>query len=161
MPRIGGLDYTYNELVRMSGLSQATLIRRYAENPQITLQALIAPPKVGGKPRRMITVRDKEMSVLDWAMINAVRREDIDKRWRIGIRDPDKLIQGLVGTAELEDEFEASTKLPTISDEMVEWLQETKYARKGMPDEWQIACELIGVSPKCANELREYMEARK
>ena len=153
MTTIGGLNYTYADLVRMSGLSKATLIRRYADNPKTTLQALIAPPKTGGKPRRMVIVRNKEMSLYAWADLNSAPRADVDKRWKIGIRDPFKLIQGIKGMSD-------GGFFPPITEEMIDWLNETAFARKGLPDEWEIACELIGISKVHAERLKEFVEGK-
>lgn len=157
MPTIGGLKYTYTELTRMSGLSRHTLSRRYNKSPRPTLQELIAPPTLheqqGGKPRRTIIVRGREVFLSDWAEKHNADRVSVEYRWKCGIRDPYKLIQGLSGTA-----HEEPLELPPITADMIEWLETTKFARSGMEDEWQIACELIGIEPKYAEQLKAFWD---
>lgn len=155
MPMIGGLNYTYRELCRMSGLCKSSLRGRMKSNPNITIEQLIAPPKdTRHIKRRVVVVDNVEVPLFEWADKNNVSRTSVDYRWRHGVRDPEELIQGISDTA--EDCF-----LPPITTEMLEWLCETAYARKGMPDEWEIACELIGISKGHANKLKEYVEGEK
>lgn len=45
-----------------------------------------------------------------------------------------------------------------LREKDIEWLKETRPARKGTKDEWKIACELLGISKHRADELRELVE---
>lgn len=153
MPTIGGLNFSYSKLAAMSGLSHSTLFDRYNANHNITLSELLAPPQKikRGCPRNVV-VDGETIPLLEWADMHRANRKDVVYRWRRGIRDANNLIRGLEDTA--DDEV-----MPEITRDMLEWLQETKFARSGMVDEWQIACELIGISPEYAESLKEYVEA--
>lgn len=154
MPKIGGLNYTYADLTRMSGLSSACLFERYRKNPKITLGELISPPKT--RVTKYVIVRGREMPLYVWAKTNKADVRAVFNRWNNGIRDPYSLIRDLKGKAV----DPAKLSLPTITDDMIEWLNVTEFARKGQPDEWEIACELIGISAEYAKALREFMEGR-
>lgn len=149
MPKIGGLEYTYVELSRMSGLARSSLLKRIKANPNITLAELIKPSKKHGRGNwRIVIVRGKEIPLYEWADLNCAKRVAVESRWNKGIRDPYALIRGLKGTA----------TMPTITKEMVEWLEDTHFARRGSAKEWEIACELIGIHKNFAEQLKAYME---
>ena len=67
----------------------------------------------------------------------------IYSRWRRGVRNEEELLMG--------------TRLSRkeITEDDLEYLRETKYARSGQPNEWLIACDLIGVPHNRAKELKE------
>ena len=68
-------------------------------------------------------------------------------RWQIGIRNFDMLFNG------------GDPKTPLgLTKEDIEWLRFTRDARRGMRNEWQIACELLGISKHRAGELRKLVE---
>lgn len=154
MPKIGGLEYSYDALTKMSGMSRASLWERYHANPHISLAELISPPR---KPTTRFTiVRGKEISLHSWAKRHNANYSIVSARWRNGIRDPHLLVKGLKNTA-LDP---SKLPLPPITDDMIEWLKLTEFARKGQENEWVIACELIGIAPYYAEALREFMEGR-
>lgn len=154
MPKIGGLEYSYAELTRMSGMPRASLWERYHKNPHITLAELISPTRK--RTTRYAIVRGKEISLYSWAKRNNANYSIVSSRWNNGIRDPRLLVKGLKNTAVDPSKL----PLPPIPDDMIEWLELTAFARKGQPDEWEIACELIGIAPYYAEALREFMEGR-
>lgn len=63
-------------------------------------------------------------------------------RWHQGIRTPEDLLRG--------------TRLARkeITKQDLQYLRETRFAREGQPDEWEIACDLIGVPHSRARELK-------
>lgn len=99
------------------------------------------------KPKILINIDGKMQSLRQWAQDVGVSYDTVLRRWHTGIRDADELLQGL--------EY---VKRP-ITKADIEYLQETKYARSGQADEWQIACDLIGVPRIRAKELKEALSA--
>lgn len=86
-------------------------------------------------------------SLKAWATKHGFQYDTVLRRWHAGIRDPKLLSNGLI-----------MTKPKPISQKDIEYLQETRYARRGMAYEWKIACDLIGV-PRCrAEEVRKAVE---
>ena len=82
-----------------------------------------------------------------WAEMLGVPYRTAQYRYRNGIRDFDLL-------------FGKGTELRPLNvrEQDIEWLRETRYARKGLPNEWKIACELLGISKHRAGELRKLVE---
>ncbi len=97
------------------------------------------------KPKILVNFDGKARSLREWAQEVGVSYDTVLRRWHTGVRTEDGLLAGL-----------GYVKRPITNADM-EFLQETRYARAGQADEWQIACDLIGV-PRCrAAELREVM----
>lgn len=88
----------------------------------------------GFKSRAEVEYDGVTYSLRAWCIANNASYERSLIRWRAGIRDPIVLIYG----------HEAMPKMGEIADSEIEFLRKTRNARKGSPDEWQIAAELIG-----------------
>lgn len=84
-----------------------------------------------------------------WAEMLGVPYRTAQYRWHNGIRD----FEHLFGK-------EYPLRSLNIREQDLEWLRETRHARKGMKDEWKIACELLGISKHRAGELRKLVEGR-
>lgn len=82
-----------------------------------------------------------------WAEMFGVPYRTTHYRCRNGIRDFDLL-------------FGKGTVLQPLNvrEQDIEWLKVTRYARKGLKNEWQIACELLGINKHRAGELRKLVE---
>lgn len=87
-----------------------------------------------------LTVDGKEYSLRAWVESQGGSYDIALRRWHAGERDPEKLIDNYL------------QKPITKAD--LQWLKETRRARKGMAEEWEIACDLIGQPRARADELR-------
>ena len=92
------------------------------------------------RPRIMITVDGKETSLRYWVESQGESYEKALRRWAMGERDPNKLIDGI-----------AKKK---ITEEGIKWLRATRWCRRGQPNEWEIACDLIGVPHSMAEIIQ-------
>ena len=88
-------------------------------------------------------------SMKQWADELGVNYGAVKWRWQHGVRRFDSLFAGGRARNPLR-----------LTQADIEWLEFTRKARKGMRDEWEIACELVGLSPYRAEELKQYMEGR-
>lgn len=82
-----------------------------------------------------------------WSELLGVPYNTAMYRYRNGIRDFERLF----GKGN-------SLRPLNIREQDIEWLKETRFARRGMRDEWKIACELLGISKHRARELKELIE---
>ena len=96
-----------------------------------------------------ITHDGETKSLRQWAAEYGVAYHTAKYRWNNGFRDFDKLFSP-----------EQIRKPLYIPDWAVEWLRVTHRARAGQSNEWQIACELIGLPVGRAKELKKAMEGR-
>lgn len=108
-----------------------------------------------------VAMNGKRISLKALAEAFGVCYDSCLHRWHRGFRDPWELLYG---------EGAKPIKI-TLTDEQLEWLQETKYARSGQTfskgkngvcrdDEWTIACDLIGVPRVFAEEVKEALCSR-
>jgi len=105
---------------------------------------------------RVVCVGDQKMTLYDWAKKNGTSPETANKRWRRGERDPFKLI----GKNQAKKKATTKAMIPVdISWQTLEYLEQTAWCRKGMPDEWEIACDLAGIPRYHAGYLQWLMEA--
>ena len=96
-----------------------------------------------------ITHNGETKSMRQWAGELGVNYGAVKWRWQQGIRRFETLFSG------------GSARNPLrLTPDDIEWLEYTRKARKGMRNEWEIACELVGLSPYRADELRQFMEGR-
>lgn len=87
-----------------------------------------------------VNVDGEECSLRAWVESQGGSYDIALRRWHAGERDPERLIDGF--------------KHRPITKADIEWLKETRYARAGMVNEWEVACDLIG-QPRCrARELK-------
>lgn len=96
---------------------------------------------------RLISHNGERKSLRQWAGEMGVNYGTVKYRWQIGIRDFDMLFQG--GDPSSPD---------GLTQDDVEWLNFTRKARRGMKNEWELACELVGLSKYQAPALKAYME---
>lgn len=99
--------------------------------------------------RIKVIVDGEEMSLVQWADINNVPYFTALKRYQAGEHDPWRICGD-------------GYKTRDISPDDIKWLLETRPCRKGTPDEWTIACDLIGV-PRSSAPLvkRAVLEAER
>lgn len=95
---------------------------------------------------RMVWAEGRLFTLREWAEHNQANYNSVTTRWEYGVRNPQKLVEGLCGDYEL-----------SASD--FEYLTETERYRRGQYNEWQIACELIGWPESRAEELRRKVRA--
>lgn len=96
---------------------------------------------------RALTYNGETKSMRRWAEEMGCNYGTVKYRWQIGIRNFDMLFNG------------GNHKTPLgLTKEDIEWLRFTRDARRGMRNEWQIACELVGMSKYKADELRAFLE---
>lgn len=100
------------------------------------------------RPRIVVDFGGEVQSLRKWAEEVGVCYDTVLRRWHVGVRDPDALLEGL-----------DYVRRP-ITPEDIKWLRLTKYARSGQLDEWEIACDLIGVPRARADELKEALCSR-
>lgn len=88
----------------------------------------------GFRPRAEVEYDGVTYSLRVWCTANNASYDRSLIRWKAGIRDPIELIYG----------DEKMPKMGKIADSEIEFLRKTRNSRRGSPDEWQIAAELIG-----------------
>lgn len=94
-----------------------------------------------------VKYKGKNMSLRVFADAFNVPYEPCLRRYNKGIRDPIKLAYG-----------ETATEKPfKLTEEQKEWLGETRCWRSKQEDEWEIACDLIGIPRIFADDLKEAM----
>lgn len=96
---------------------------------------------------RALTHNGETKSLRRWAEEMGCNYGTVKYRWQIGIRDFELLFGKEVALRPLN-----------VREQDIEWLKETRYARKGLKNEWQIACELLGINKHRAEELRKLVE---
>lgn len=85
-------------------------------------------------------VDGRRYSLRTWAIVNGVSEDTALRQWLRGVRDPWELI--------------GRSKDRPLSPAEIAWLRETWYARRGTPDEWEMACDLIGRPHTMADAVR-------
>lgn len=145
---VQGKSYEVEELARISGLTKNGILGRYYSNRNISYDELVMPIfrtatlTVDGVTRRLPI----------WARIIGIPEQTVRSRYKRGKRNFAELFCPVYAR-------EKDKEQPFIlTGEMRRWLEETHHARRGRPDEWEIACELIGVSRSRAKELEKMME---
>ena len=109
---------------------------------------------MGGSEPISVELNGETRTLHEWADAFNIPFDSVYGRWRKGIRDPAVLIFGIRSKhGRLDDRL-------VLSPENIQWLIETRGARRGSPEEWEIACELIGANRRYAYELKEYMERK-
>ena len=102
---------------------------------------------------KMVTMPDgQRVSLSKLARDNDISYNVMADRYRHGIRDPMNLVYGSTGKRPYK------IKPRKIQKREIDWLVETRWARQGQPDEWNIACDLIGVSRSRAKEIQRLVE---
>jgi len=96
-----------------------------------------------------ITHNGQTKSMRQWAEDKGINYYTAKYRWQNGCRDFDELFSP-----------EPRRKELYVPEWAVNWLRETHRARAGQSNEWQIACELIGLSAGRAKELKRVLEGR-
>lgn len=145
MPIIDGEELSYAELAAQAGVTERAMRHRIEKHPDWG-KDLLTRKSVNGNARRFVSVDGVTYTLAEWARMHGILPQTAGYRWDIGERDP-YLLVGQPG------------KLPPISEDLKEHLKATRFARAGMEHEWEIACELIGISKHLAPKLKEYMEA--
>ena len=102
-------------------------------------------------PRKILPtgfkVNGKLVSLRDWAAHNNVPYSTIHRRWQNGCKTEESLLKGYVSAESAE-----------FTEQEIEWVKETRFARAGMTYEWKIACDLIGAPRYRAEEMRKAVE---
>lgn len=99
-----------------------------------------------------LTHNGETKSLRRWAEEMGCNYGTVKYRWQIGIRNFDMLFSSPWS-------YGGDHKTPIVlTKEDIEWLRFTRDARRGMRNEWQIACELVGMSKYKADELRAFLE---
>lgn len=86
-------------------------------------------------------------SLRGWSEMLGCPYSTAQQRYRNGIRDFALLFGKDIALRPLN-----------VSEQDIEWLRETRYARKGLKNEWQTACELLGINKHRAKELKRLVE---
>lgn len=160
MPIIEGKHYSYGALSKRSGVSEGTLIKRYKANPNMSLEELTRP--VGSyRNERYVTVDGRQIRLYDWAKMNGCSIGRIDGRWYMGVRDPYELIAPSKRKVKTPEPTPVDTEPMKmhLTEEQKTWLRETAYARTGMANRWEIACDLLGLPRSAADWVRREMES--
>ena len=147
--KVDGVEYRAADLAELAGVHTKTILKRHREHPDWGYEQLVKPSQ---NPIVMTIEHDgKKKTLKAWASELGVPYQTARERWKKGIRQFDRLFCP----------YHAGRKEPPgklyVSREALDWLTETRYARAGMPDEWEIACDLIGVSRFHAGTLRGLM----
>jgi len=103
------------------------------------------------KTDRVVTHNGETKTLRAWAEEMNVPYGTLAYRWKMGYRTYDALFNGWQN-----NRFTIAKGL-RLSESDIAYLRETKYARAGMPDEWEIACDLIGTSRSNADALRRML----
>lgn len=150
-----GREYTYEELAEMSGVNKSTIRERIKKNPDITLEELFCPSK------RMFNtsviyaeIKGVEKSLREWAKETNIQYDTLYARYKRGIRG-----DALIYPPNYRPRAAHGVR-PVLNKENIRWLLDTRPKRKGQPNEWAIACELIGADPSYAEWLKEQFEER-
>lgn len=101
------------------------------------------------KENIMVDFDGEPMPLKHWARKHGLCDSTLYYRWHRGCRDIDSLVKGL----------QPSPDAP-ITEEDIKYLRETKYARSGQWNEWEIACDLIGIGRHRAKEVKEALCSR-
>lgn len=145
---VQGKSYKVEDLARISGLTTNGILGRYYDNKNISYAELTKPMF----RTATLTVDGVTNRLPIWARIVGIPEQTVRSRYKRGKRTFEELFCPVYSR-------EKDKQQPFIvTKEMKRWLEETRYARRGRPDEWQIACELIGVSRSRAEELKKMME---
>lgn len=97
----------------------------------------------------LLTVEGETYTLAQWAERNGVHHSSAYYQWQKGVRDPYELLYGPGGK---RIEF-------SVTKADLDYLFETWLARSGQEDEWDIACDLIGMPRIFKNKLKQKMEA--
>lgn len=105
-----------------------------------------------------VTVDGVVYKLKEWTEKNHVSYGRAYHRWkRFGWRDPWELIKVI---QERKDRT-TGNRSRQITQEDLDWLRETRPYRKGQPDEWEIACDLIGQPHSKANAIKKAVMAEE
>lgn len=99
------------------------------------------------RPTIVVSFDGEPMSLKRWAAKHGLSYSTVLYRWNHGFRDFDGLTKGI----------QPSREAP-ITTADIEYLQETRYARRGQWNEWEIACDLIGIKRYRAPELKRAVD---
>lgn len=108
------------------------------------------------RERRMVEFRGKQISLRSLADAFKVPYRSVLNRWNRGLTDPWELLFGAG----------AKPQKVRITKEQIAWLKDTKEFREGQTkvrgmdrdDEWEIACDLIGLPRVFVEEVKEALE---
>lgn len=145
---VDGVKYRAADLARMAGVCSRTITLRHRQHPEWGLEELTQPnmnPEIVE-----LEHNGKRQTLAEWAREMGVPYDTVKDRWKRGVRRFDYLFLP----------YNANRKAPPkiyVSKEALEWLRETRWARKGQPDEWEIACDLIGIDRWHAGTLRRML----
>lgn len=145
---LDGRTYTSAELAKMAGVCPRTITERARKHPEWGLAELVQPSM---NPDAVLLEHDgRRLTLKEWAEKKEIPHSVVHERWKNGVRRFDRLFcpyHALRKTA------------PRIflTEEAKAWLRETEFARAGIPNEWEIACDLVGLSRASAGALRRMM----
>lgn len=145
---VDGVEYRAVDLAKMAGIGTKAMLTRYRNHPDWNLEKLTQPNM---NPDVITVEHDGQRKTLKaWANELGAPYMTAHERWKKGVRDFERLFLPYHALRK---------KAPGIylSEETRKWLEETRFAREGMPDEWEIACDLIGVSRLYSLALRRAM----
>ena len=152
---IDGISFTVREIAEKYNLCVNTVRGRMRDKPGITFAELTAPPKPTSSHFQVkVTINGEEKSLRDWAKEYHISFDTIYARYKAG-----KSGEDLLRKANYKSHAIHGTK-PVLSKENIRWLLDTRGARRGQLDEWEIACELIGADPSYSEWLRKEFEER-
>ena len=142
---LDGRVYTSAELAKMAGVCRRTITDRAKKHPEWGLAELIQPNM--NPDGVWLEHGGRRMKLEEWAEEKGVSYSVVHERWKNGVRRFDRLFLPYHALRKTAPRF-------FLSEEAKEWLRETKFARSGMADEWEIACDLVGISRACAGTLK-------
>ena len=141
---IRGKACDLEEVARRANVTTRTIRERVKLHPDWTFEQMTQGRL---KEPAMVTHEGRTMTLEAWARVAGVTVTLARYRWRRGARTYDQLFGDAPPTSRL-----------TLSPENRKWLEETRPARKGMRDEWKIACDLIGIDRWHAPELKALLD---
>lgn len=150
-----GREYTYEELAEKSGVNKSTIRERIRKNPDITLEELFCPSKRTFSTSVIYAeINGVEKSLREWSKETGIQYDTIYARHKRGIRG-----KQLICPPNYRPRTVHGIR-PILSEENIQWILDTRPRRKGQPNEWEIACELIGADASYAEWLKNEFEKR-
>lgn len=135
------------ELAEIAGVYPATIRLRMNKHPEWGYEELT---RKDDRPRYYLTHEGRTLPLREWAAMYNVSYQTAVDRFRKGLSF-NKIFSNV-----------PIKSMPlSVSEENIRWLEKTRYARAGQEDEWQIACDLIGVPRGFAEDLRRLLDDRK
>ena len=139
-----GRFWDAREIADEAGVNPATIRFRMRQHPEWGFDELIQLPM---KTKHYLSHNGVCKPLKDWAREYDISYSTVLSRFKQGERDFNKLLSVSGGRVPLR-----------LSEENVSWLKSTRWARKGQPDEWELACDLVGVPHVYVDDIRRILD---